>query len=293
MHLTFEKYHGLGNDYLVYDCVKQEVELNSRAVRLVCDRNFGLGSDGILVGPVYKEGKISVRIYNPDGSIAENSGSGVRIFAKYLKDAGYIQKKEFTLRTDGGDVKVTFLNEEGTSMKVSMGTLSFDCRDVGAVGLGDEAVSVPLLFGDREYTATCVSIGNPHCVIPLQEVSRVKVCDIGRYSEHACYFPNKINTEIVRILDRNNVQMEVFERGAGYTLASGSSSCAVVGALYRMGLVDNQVYVRTPGGEVCVKIGEDWKAYLTGPVHHIGRLILFDEFIVNHKMFVPDSGAAM
>lgn len=279
MSLIFYKYHGLGNDYLVYDCQKNTAELNEESVRLICDRNFGLGSDGILEGPLMEDGKIGVKIYNPDGSVAEKSGNGVRIFSKFLKDAGYVKEKSFTLHTLGGDVSVTYNNEKGTNLTVSMGQLSFTKSAVGSINTPDETVDIPLEFNHKVYHCTCVSIGNPHCVIPMEEVSKELVCEIGKYSEVAEYFPNRINTQIVKVLDRHNIQVEIYERGAGYTLASGSSSCAAAGAVYRLGLVDSDITVHMPGGELKINIDDSYHVTMTGNVCSVGEMKLSDEFI--------------
>lgn len=284
MSLIFYKYHGLGNDYLVYDCQKNTAELNEESVRLICDRNFGLGSDGILEGPLMEDGKIGVKIYNPDGSVAEKSGNGVRIFSKFLKDAGYVKEKSFTLHTLGGDVSVTYNNEKGTNLTVSMGQLSFTKSAVGSINTPDETVDIPLEFNHKVYHCTCVSIGNPHCVIPMEEVSKELVCEIGKYSEVAEYFPNRINTQIVKVLDRHNIQVEIYERGAGYTLASGSSSCAAAGAVYRLGLVDSDITVHMPGGELKINIDDSYHVTMTGNVCSVGEMKLSDEFISDNRI---------
>lgn len=285
MSMLFEKYHGLGNDYLVYDCNKNKEILNDKAIRLICNRNLGLGSDGILVGPILKNGRISVQIINPDGSIAEKSGNGVRIFAKYLKDAKYVLNKKFSLDTLGGTVEVEYLNDSGTRMTVSMGRLSFLREDVGCINTSEKTVDIPLSFGNEVYRCTCVSIGNPHCVIPLDEVSKEEVCRIGKFSERAEYFPNRINTQIVKVIDRNNINIEIYERGAGYTLASGSSSCAAAGAVYKLGLIDNDVTVHMAGGNLQIKINNDMSVFMTGNVSYVGSMTLGDEFIAENNLF--------
>lgn len=285
MSIFFEKYNGLGNDYLVYDCNKNSEKLDDNAVKLICDRNFGLGSDGILVGPILNDNKISLTIINPDGSIAEKSGNGVRIFSKYLKDAGYVKDDEFILSTLGGNVNVKYLNKEGTLMTVDMGKLSFDKQSVGAVDVPDEMVNIPLKFNEKEYYCTCVSIGNPHCVIPMDNISKEIVCEIGKYSEGASYFPNRINTQIVKVIDRNNIDIEIFERGAGYTLASGSSSSAAAGAVFKLGLVDNNIKVHMPGGQLNIEISDEFEVKMTGTVSYVGKMILGDEFIMDNKLF--------
>lgn len=282
MSIFFYKYHGLGNDYLVYDCKKNNIKLNEKSVRLISDRNFGLGSDGILEGPIIEDGNIGVNIYNPDGSIAEKSGNGVRIFSKYLKDAGYVKDKSFVLHTLGGDVSVTYNNEKGTNMTVSMGQLRFTKTAIGSINTPEETVDIPLEFNHKIYQCTCVSIGNPHCVIPMNEVNKELVCQIGQYSEVAEYFPNRINTQIVKVLDRNNIQVEIYERGAGYTLASGSSSCAAAGAVYRLGLVDSDITVHMPGGELKIHIDKEFHVTMTGNVCSVGKMELTEEFITDN-----------
>lgn len=284
MCVTFSKYHGSGNDYLVYDCTKNSRVLTPENIQMICSTNFGLGSDGIMVGPVIKEDGMHVQIFNPDGSEAENSGNGVCIFAKYLRDAGYVTENSFVLHTLGGPISVTYNNEEGNDITVSMGRLSFSREDIGCVDTPEQVVDVPLQFGEETFRCTCASIGNPHCVIPMKNVFKQRVCEIGAYSEHAKYFPNRINTQIVKILDRNNIQIEIFERGAGYTLASGSCSCAAAGAVHKLGLTDADVCVHMPGGKLQVHIDENWNVTLTGNVCSVGKMILTDEFIKNNQI---------
>ena len=154
MDITLERYHGLGNDYLVYDPNKNELELNEENVKMLCNRNMGLGADGILEGPLMEEKQMAVRIWNPNGSIAEKSGNGVRIFAKYLKDAGYVQKKHYTMLTAGGEVEISYLNEEGSRLKVSMGKLSFWSYSSGVSGK---------FFSDHSETSSGCSFPVPIC----------------------------------------------------------------------------------------------------------------------------------
>ena len=151
MDITLERYHGLGNDYLVYDPNKNELELNEENVKMLCNRNMGLGADGILEGPLMEEKQMAVRIWNPNGSIAEKSGNGVRIFAKYLKDAGYVQKKHYTMLTDGGEEEITYLNEEGSRLKVSMGKLSFWSDEIPVIGERRQVINEDMVFGRTLY----------------------------------------------------------------------------------------------------------------------------------------------
>lgn len=277
MNITLEKYHGLGNDYLIFDPNKNELELTKESVRLICNRNFGVGSDGLLVGPILGQDKLELKILNPDGSEAELSGNGVRIFGKYLKDAGYVQKNRFTVNTLSGQQTIQYLNEDGTKIKVSMGKLSFYSDEIPVTGPRREVLNETMVFGSIPYRVTCVAIGNPHCVIWLNDISKELVCRIGKHSESADYFPGKTNTELLKVLDRTNIEIEIYERGAGYTLASGTSGCAAAGAAYRMGLTDPKMYVHMPGGVLEVEIEEDGSVLMTGEVGYVGRFTLSHE----------------
>ncbi|RKD31033.1 diaminopimelate epimerase [Lacrimispora algidixylanolytica] len=277
MNITLEKYHGLGNDYLIFDPNKNDLELTTENIRLICNRNFGVGSDGLLVGPILGNDKLEVKILNPDGSEAEISGNGVRIFGKYLKDAGYVQKNRFTINTLSGQQTLQYLNEEGTRIKVSMGKLSFYSDEIPVTGPRREVLNETMMFGSIPYRVTCVNIGNPHCVIWLNDISKDLVCRIGKHSESADCFPEKVNTQLLKVLDRTNIEIEIYERGAGYTLASGTSGCAAAGAAYRMGLTDPKMYVHMPGGVLEVEIEENENVLMTGEVGYVGRFILSHE----------------
>lgn len=277
MNITLEKYHGLGNDYLIFDPNKNELELTEESVRLICNRNFGVGSDGLLVGPILGQDKLELKILNPDGSEAELSGNGVRIFGKYLKDAGYVQKNRFVVNTLSGQQTIQYLNETGTRIKVSMGKLSFYSDEIPVTGPRREVLNETMMFGSIPYRVTCVTIGNPHCVIWLNDISKELACRIGKHSETADYFPEKINTELLKVVDRTNIEIEIYERGAGYTLASGTSGCAAAGAAYRMGLTDPKMYVHMPGGVLEVEIETDGSVLMTGEVGYVGRFTLSQE----------------
>ena len=285
MELTLSMYQSFGNDYLIYDCLKNDYELKPEDIRHICDRQFGAGSDGILVGPLQIFGKMGVKIYNPDGSEAAISGNGICIFAKYLKDAGYVVKKEFVLQTQSREVTVRYHNEEAKEMTISMGKLY--CGQTKPVEDGTQhgkSEQVPVSFEGEEYCGTCVWMGNLHCIIPMKEISREAVCKIGSELEKSERFPDGINTQIIRIADKNNIYTEVYERGAGYTLASGSSCCAAAGVAYQLGLTDPCVYVHMPGGVLTVKVDENMNAHMTGSADYIGRMILSDEFLRKYQI---------
>ncbi len=292
MSVDFKKYHGLGNDYLVIDPNVRDVAMTEANIRLICDRNFGVGSDGILYGPlpggegtrvptgdvspggappnaihrVWEPDTPSVRILNPDGSEAEKSGNGLRIFAKYLFEKKYVHSKNFKIKTLGGIVDVRVKDDTANLIRINMGKVTFISDEIPVAGDRREVVAQPLNINGVEYKVTCLSIGNPHCVIPMEEVSEGKARQIGPHVENHKMFPNRINLQILRVMDRANIDIRIWERGAGYTLASGSSSCAAACAAHRLGLVDNDITVHMPGGQLHIEIRDDGEVFMTGPV---------------------------
>lgn len=269
--IPYSKYHALGNDYIVMDPAKCPLEPTPERIRLICHRNFGIGSDGILWGPVMKNGRVSLRIFNPDGGEAEKSGNGVRIFSRYLIDEGYVKTDSFELDTPGGTVLVEKLDGEGRLLRVEMGKLSFSSPAIPVVGEKRDVVDEPMEFGGKTYRATCVTVGNPHCVIPVERAEPGLARSLGPLVENSPRFPNRINMQLLEVLDRNNIKIEIWERGAGYTLASGTSSCAAAGAARRLGMTEQDVTVHMPGGEIRISIDEDWTVHMTGSVNAVGR----------------------
>lgn len=276
--ITLRKYHGLGNDYLIYDPNRNACELQERQVEALCRRNLGVGADGILYGPFFDGDKMRVRIFNPDGSEAEKSGNGIRIFSKYLKDMGYVTEESYVLHTKAGETRVTFLNEQGDLMRVDMGYPEFVAKEIPVVGFEGEIVNEAIFFCDNFYNATCVSLGNPNCVLMLEEVSRKKAMQLGPYVEKSRYFPNRINMQLCQVLDRENIQIEIYERGAGYTYASGTGACAAAAASHKMGFVGDRVTVHMHGGELLVEFAADGRIDMTGPVVYIGSITLAEQF---------------
>ncbi len=265
MSVDFTKYHGLGNDYIVIDPNVRDVAMTEANIRLICDRNFGVGSDGILYGPLPGGDIPAVRILNPDGSEAEKSGNGLRIFAKYLFEKQYVPSKNFKIKTLGGIVDVQVKDDTANLIRINMGKVTFISNEIPVAGGRREVVDEPLDVNGVEYKVTCLSIGNPHCVIPMEEVSEEKAREIGPHVENHKTFPNRINLQILRVMDRANIDIRIWERGAGYTLASGSSSCAAAAASHRLGLVDNDVTVHMPGGTLHIEIAHDGRLHMTGP----------------------------
>ena len=276
MKVDYFKYHALGNDYIVIDPNKTKLSLTKKNIQLICHRHFGLGSDGILYGPDFDGGGIKLRIFNPDGSEAEKSGNGIRIFSRYLFDQGYI-RNSCTLDTLGGEVLVTILDGRGELIRVDMGTVTFSSESIPVTGLSREVVNEVLELDNGSFRITCLSIGNPHCVLLMDKISEELAKTLGPIIETHPMFPNRINIQFLKILDRKNIRIEIWERGAGYTLASGSSSCAAAIAAFKLGLVNNQVKVHMPGGVIDIDIHPDGHIQMTGSVSSISSGAFSDE----------------
>lgn len=276
--IIMSKYQGLGNDYLVLDPNKNKVQLVGKKIELLCRRGFGIGADGVLFGPILKDGKIEVRIFNPDGGEVEISGNGVRIFAKYLMDQQYVTKKQFVISTRDRDVEVECLNERGTEFKINMGKASFLSDDIPVDGTSREVINEPFTFDGQMYNATCLTVGNPHCIIMMENVTKETAREIGPYVENHREFPNRMNLQICKVIDPANLQIEIYERGAGYTQASGTGSVAAAAAAYRMGLTGSCVNVNQPGGVIEVEIEEDGTLYMIGAVGFIADLSVAESF---------------
>ncbi len=268
----FFKYQSLGNDYLVIDPKHWKLPLSARLIKTICDRHFGIGSDGILYGPLYnsKDKKIPrVKIYNPDGSEAEKSGNGARIFAKYLYDQRYVSSKKFSFMTISGIVNVDINNNNATEMSINLGKLQFNPqKDIKNV-----------IIKNKKYSFNIASIGNPHCVIILPKISVNLAKKLGLVIEYHDLFPDRTNVQFVKILDKNTIQIEIWERGAGYTLASGTSSAAAAGVCHKLGLCDKTIKVVMPGGKVQVTIKPNLEIFQTGDVHKIYEGIISNELI--------------
>jgi diaminopimelate epimerase len=252
MSLAFDfvRSHGLGNDYLVMD---PAFALTPERVRLICHRNLGVGSDGILVVSKNPAADFAVRILNPDGSEAEKSGNGLRIFAEFLYDHGYTKKREFTVHTLGGVVKVQLLDD---GVRVEMGRATID-RQLTKLEIAGQVLDV-----------TALSVGNPHCVTIVKEL-KPELLKLGPAIENHPAFPNRTNVQFAQVLDRANVRALIWERGAGHTLASGSSSCAVATACYDKGLVGEGVTVQMEGGNLIIEIDRELNLVMTGPAEEI------------------------
>ncbi|MFW6080867.1 MAG: diaminopimelate epimerase, partial [Desulfosalsimonas sp.] len=277
--MKFYKYHGLGNDYIVIDPADFGQEINQGQIRRICHRNCGIGSDGILFGPLSgKNGAPGIRIFNPDGSEAEKSGNGLRIFARYLYDRGMVSEEPFVIETKGGNVTARVMDSEGM-VSVEMGTVSFDSKIIPVEGPGREVINETIEIAGEKITFCAATIGNPHCVIIKPEISPSETRRLGPSIENSLLFPNRTNVQFVKIMDRDNIKVEIWERGAGYTLASGSSASASAAAARRLGLCGPEITVHMPGGKLDIRIGEDYSVFMTGPVTRVAEGIMHPELL--------------
>ena len=267
----FVKSHGLGNDYLVLEEAALGFPLTPGAIRLVCHRNYGVGSDGILLLTGSRAADFGLRIFNPDGSEAEKSGNGLRIFARYLAEAGHARTDTFTVETKGGVVRASLSREAGriTGITVDMGRASFLSGEIPVRGPSREVLREPLEVEGERLTVTCVSVGNPHCVILSDALDPATVRRLGPKVEHHPAFPSRINVQFARVLDRGRVAILIWERGAGFTLASGSSACAVAAACRKHGLTDARIAIEMPGGTLAIEVAPDFSLRMTGPAEPI------------------------
>jgi diaminopimelate epimerase len=247
---SFTKYTALGNDMIVIDPAHCPVALTPENIRLICHRHFGVGADGICYGPLDGEALV-MRFFNPDGSEAERSGNGLRIFARYLWDTGYVTSPDFVMGM-GEQTIPTHIDESTGLITLEMGGLQLLFADQ------------PLKVGEEMVLATAVTIGNPHCIIFTAELDRVHTW--GPLIETAPQFPNRTNVQLVNVLDDHTIQIEIWERGAGYTLASGTSASAAAAAAALTGrCAARQLTVQMAGGNLAVDVLTEG-VRLTGPV---------------------------
>jgi diaminopimelate epimerase len=238
---------------------------------VICHRNFGVGSDGILWGPLPStRADFGLRIFNPDGSEAEKSGNGLRIFSRYIWDQKRTAKPSFTIETPGGVVQ-SQIKDSGKLITIAMGSVSFDSARIPVTGPAREVLGETIEVDGRSFSFSAATIGNPHCVIPIDDLSPEVARRYGPAIEVHHLFPNRTNVQFLKVLDRSTIQIEIWERGAGYTLASGSSSSAAAAVAHRLGLVDRSVTVRMPGGAIEIEIGDGFSISMTGTVNKVAE----------------------
>ncbi len=282
---NFVKSHGLGNDYIVIDPNNISFELNPEATKLICHRNYGVGSDGILLLTKSDTADFGLRILNPDGSEAEKSGNGIRIFAKFLFDHGYTDNNSFSIETLGGLVKadLEIINGKVAIITVDMGKASFKSNEIPVKGQQREVIQEEIRVNGDILEFTAVTVGNPHCVIFFDELDEKLLRKIGPLLENHKIFPNRTNVQFAKVVSSNEVEILIWERGAGYTLASGSSSCAVASACVKNKLTDSKLSVIMPGGILDIEVSNDWSLRMRGPAEKVFEGSFSDELVERIK----------
>ena len=266
--MKFTKMHGIGNDYVYVNCFKEEIENPSELARFVSNRNFGVGSDGLILIRPSEKADFQMDMYNSDGSQAEMCGNGIRCVGKYVYDYGLTDKTQITVDTLAGIKYLDLTVEDGkvSKIRVNMGEPILKPELVPVISPEDPAVDIPIEVKGKKYNMTCVSMGNPQAVIFMDHVKDLDIEVIGPYFENHTCFPKRTNTEFVEILDRNTVNMRVWERGAGETLACGTGACATAVACVLNDKTEDKLTVHLLGGDLQIEWDRETnQIYMTGP----------------------------
>lgn len=286
--MKFTKMHGCGNDYIYVNGFAEHIEADRKPelVRRLSDRHFGIGGDGVIFINPGKNAAFEMEMYNADGTRAQMCGNGIRCVAKYVYDYGLTDQTSITIESFGS-VKYLSLtlgsDNKVSTVRVNMGAPILKAAEIPVISDKEQVVSEAIAVNGREYKMTCVSMGNPHAVVFIDDIIDFDIEAVGPYFEKHTRFPERTNTEFVRIVDRSHVQMRVWERGTGETLACGTGCCATAVACVLNGLTDTEVTVRVPGGEIlCEWDRKDNLVYMTGPA-----VTVFDGEI-DEKMIVRE-----
>lgn len=266
--MKFTKMHGIGNDYVYVNCFEESVKNPAEVSKFVSDRHFGIGSDGLILISPSAIADFRMNIYNADGSQAEMCGNGIRCVAKYVYDYGLTDKTEISVETLAGIKYLRLQVENGkvASVEVNMGAPILEPKEIPVAVEESPVVNVPVEVKGKIYHMTCVSMGNPHAIIFMNNVKDLDIAAIGPYFENHTVFPKRTNTEFVEILDRNTVNMRVWERGSDETLACGTGACATTVACILNDKTENEVTVHLLGGDLKIRWDREAnQVYMTGP----------------------------
>ena len=266
--MKFTKMHGIGNDYVYVNCFEESVKNPAEVSKFVSDRHFGIGSDGLILISPSAIADFRMNIYNADGSQAEMCGNGIRCVAKYVYDYGLTDKTEISVETLAGIKYLRLQVENGkvASVEVNMGAPILEPKEIPVTVEESPVVNVPVEVKGKIYHMTCVSMGNPHAIIFMNNVKDLDIAAIGPYFENHTVFPKRTNTEFVEVLDRNTVKMRVWERGSDETLACGTGACATTVACILNDKTENEVTVHLLGGDLKIRWDREAnQVYMTGP----------------------------
>ncbi|KAB1438101.1 diaminopimelate epimerase [Candidatus Galacturonibacter soehngenii] len=280
--MKFTKMQGLGNDYVYVNCLIEKIDNPSEVAKLVSDRHFGIGSDGLILIKPSDIADFKMEMYNADGSQGEMCGNGIRCVAKYVYDYKLTDKTSISVETLAGIkyLDLTIKDGKAVQIKVNMGSPILTPADIPVIATGEQVVNEPIEVAGKTYHMTCVSMGNPHAVIYMEDVKGLDLEKIGPDFENHERFPKRINTEFVKIMDRKTIEMRVWERGSGETLACGTGACATAVASILNGLTDNEVTIRLLGGDLLVEWNQvENMVYMTGPAEIVfeGEISLIHE----------------
>lgn len=268
--IEFTKMHGCGNDYIYIDCFKQEINNPEELSINLSRRHFSIGGDGVILICPSDKADAKMRIFNLDGSEGKMCGNGIRCVAKYLYDNGILdinEKSELTIETLSGIKNLKAYTQDGkvTRLRVDMGKASLKASDIPVTADSETVINKPVEIDGETYNITCVSMGNPHCVVFVNNVDGFDVETVGKKFEHHEMFPDRVNTEFVKVINNKTLKMRVWERGNGETLACGTGACAAVVAACENGICkkDEDITVKLLGGELTIRYTDD-TVYMTG-----------------------------
>ena len=272
MKIDFIKMHGLGNDFILIDCINKSLgdsSFLSYLAKKLCDRNFGIGADGLILILPSSKADLQMRIFNSDGTEAQMCGNGIRCFAKYTYENKLVSKNKFTVETLAGTItpELIFQDKEILGIKVDMGTPKLKRREIPMEGEDTSTVIDEVLKINTEQTfkITCVSMGNPHCIIFVDDVQSIPIDEIGPKIENHPLFPEKTNVEFIQVLNRKEINFRVWERGVGETLACGTGACAALVAAVLNKKTDRKATIHLPGGDLDIHWADNEHIYMTGP----------------------------
>jgi diaminopimelate epimerase len=270
--LTFTKMHGLGNDYVYINAFTQTIDNPAQLAIEVSERHKGIGSDGIILVAPSEVANGAMWMFNADGSEAKMCGNGIRCVGKFLYDKGLVSSKEITVETRSGIKQLsltTGVDGKVESVSVAMGKAEFRAAHIPVNASSDEAFPMAVIIDGSRFSSPqsfyCVSMGNPHAVMVVDSITDEYVLGMGPLIEKAAAFPENVNVEFIKVINRNHIEMRVWERGSGETMACGTGACASAVAAYRLGLTDKDVTVSLLGGDLHITIAEDWSVTMTGP----------------------------
>lgn len=277
--MKFTKMHGIGNDYIYFNCMEESIENPEVLSIKLSDRHFGVGGDGIVLIMPSNKADFRMRMFNADGSEGKMCGNATRCIGKYVYDKGLTNKKEVTLETLAGIKKLKLTTDNTNkvvSVEVNMGEAVIKAKDIPVISNKDVVINEKLVIDEKEYEITCVSMGNPHCIVYLDSIDNLEIEKIGPKFENHPSFPERINTEFVQVIDETTLKMRVWERGSGETFACGTGACAVTVASVLNGFCkrDEVITVKLLGGDLKIKYQSDGVVFMTGPAEFVfeGRI---------------------